>query len=264
MLASNHLNPLAKPLIGITAAAYVDPKSGWRYFRSYSGCVAAIADNGGLPVLVPAGLPDEVLRAIYDRLDGVLMPGGGDVNPAVYGEAPHPTTVYVDDARDATELQLVRWAVDEDRPLLGICRGHQLINVALGGKLLQDIPSSVSTKLLHDIPDYETPRFTRSHEVSIDPASRLAQVTGVTTLAVNSLHHQSVSQVAPAMRVTAYAPDGVIEATELPDRQFVLSVQWHPEDLYGDDPAIRRLFTAFVDAARQQMHVNGRSAESAG
>jgi putative glutamine amidotransferase len=203
-----------------------------------------------LPVYVPTGLPEEVLRDLYERLDAVLLPGGPDVDPAYYGEARHPQTKIIDDARDTLELTLARWTYADDRPLFGICRGHQVINVAFGGTLVQDIPSEVVTELPHETPD-TLPRNTIRHQVTLDPDSRLASILGRTQVAVNSLHHQSVEQPAPGVVITGYSPDGIVEALEVPDKQFVLSVQWHPEDLYGDDEGMKRLFESFVEAARE-------------
>lgn len=241
-----------RPLIGISCAQVII--DGKPYHRSYARNAEAIAAAGGLPVYVPTGLDEPTLRQLYERLDGVLLPGGPDVDPAEYGEATHPLTVHIDHARDALELTLTRWAVADDRPLFGICRGHQVINVALGGTLVQDIPSQVNTTYTHDIPD-AMPRSTRIHAVDIEPGSRLAAILGTTHVEVNSLHHQSVAQAAPNARITAHAPDGVTEAIEVPDRRFALSVQWHPEDLVdeGDEvgAAMRHLFESFVEAARE-------------
>jgi len=244
-------------LIGITSAdQYQDGK--W-YQRAYAPNSQAIARAGGLPVLIPTGLDEATLRALYERLDAVLLPGGPDVDPAHYGSERHPLTVTIDDLRDKLELTVARWAVRDDLPVFGICRGHQVLNVALGGTLVQDIPDQLGSPLIHDIPD-GTPRSTRVHDVTIDSDSRLAGVLGSTRLLVNSLHHQSVEQVAPGAVVTAKSPDGVVEALEVPDRHFALSVQWHPEDLYQDDEAMLRLFTAFVQAARERAATRERSA----
>jgi len=158
----------------------------------------------------------------------------------------NPLTDSIDDARDHVEVELTRWAVGDDIPVFGICRGHQVVNVALGGTLIQDVPSLIGTDITHNT---TVSRISRPHEVNIDPSSRLANILGTTIIAVNSLHHQSVAVAAPDTCVTAYSPDGVVEALEMPHKKFVLSVQWHPEDLYRDDPAMKRLFKAFVEAA---------------
>lgn len=238
---------LFRPLIGITASSM--SLFGRPYNRFYLANHLAVERAGGLPVAIPAGLREDTLRGIYERLDGILLPGGADVDPAIYGQQPHPATYGVDAQRDRTELTLARWTIADDRPLFGICRGHQVFNVALGGSLVQDIPSQIATPLTHNQPD-EEPRSNRLHEVSVDPTSRLARILRTTRIMVNSLHHQAVERPAPGVHVTAHAPDGIVEALELPDRRFALSVQWHPEDLADDDAAMAALFEAFVDAAR--------------
>ena len=234
-----------KPLVGITTSSYTS-EAGWEYNRAYVAIIQAVEEAGGLPVLIPISINDEALRDIYERLDAVLLPGGGDVRPNIYGAEMNPLTDNIDDARDHAEIEITRWAVDDDIPVLGICRGHQVVNVALGGTLIQDVPSEIGEGVNHNI---TVPRDTRAHEVNIDPGSRLASILGSTTVKVNSLHHQSVEKAAPDVCVTAYSPDGVVEALEMPDKKFVLSVQWHPEDLYRDDPAMKRLFKSFVEAA---------------
>lgn len=236
-------------MIGITSADSV--QNGKLYNRVYAPNAQAIARAGGLPVFIPTGLDEVTLRALYERLDALLLPGGPDVDPSYYGAARHPMTLEIDDRRDQLELTVTRWAVQDDLPVFGICRGIQVLNVALGGTLVQDIPSEVASPAPHDIPE-GLPRSTRIHEVTIDERSRLARILGTTRVEVNSLHHQSVEQPAPGVVITAHAPDGVVEALEAPDHHFVLSVQWHPEDLYEGDEAMMRLFTAFVQAARER------------
>lgn len=234
-----------RPLIGITTSSFAAPNTGWRYNRGYVGCIEAVADAGGLPVLMPVTVDTDTRRQMYHRLDGVLFSGGEDIDPAFYGVEPHPALGKTDANRDRAELELVRWALNDDRPLLAICRGHQLLNVALGGTLLQDIPAQHDTTINHD----GAIRDGLAHEIDIDPASRLAAVLGVTRVMVNSLHHQAIDAPATASCITAYAPDGIIEGAELPDKQFALSVQWHPEDLFRQHEVMRRLFRAFVEAA---------------
>jgi putative glutamine amidotransferase len=241
---------MKKPLIGVTTGVRIfNPALGSRYYAAYAPNVIALETAGALPVMIPCGLQEENLRAIYEMVDAVLLPGGGDVDPHYYHADKHPLTDNIDLLRDETELTLARWAAEDDRPMFGICRGHQVINVAMGGTLVQDIPSARLTPINHDQPD-ELPRSQKVHEVSINSSSRLAGILGTTQVKVNSLHHQSVEKPAPAASVTAYAPDGIIEALEFPNRRFAISVQWHPEDLQDDETA-RRLFKAFVDAARE-------------
>lgn len=237
-----------RPLIGITTAESVE--NGKSYHRSYARNAWAIADAGGLPVYVPTGLDEATLRDIYERLDAVLLPGGPDVDPTYYGADRHPQTIEIDDARDTLELTLARWTYDDDRPLFGICRGHQVMNVAFGGTLIQDIPSEVETELAHATPS-TLPRNTIRHEVEINPDSRLAAILGTAHVSVNSLHHQSVERAGTGVQITGKSPDGVVEALEVPNKRYMLSVQWHPEDLYNNDDAMKRLFASFVQAARE-------------
>ena len=239
------------PLIGITTARIQNPSTGWQYNRAYVAIIQSVADAGGLPILIPVSVNDDVLREIYARVDGVLLPGGGDVDPAYFHAEKHPKTGESDDARDHAEISVAQWAVADDLPVFGICRGHQVLNVALGGTLIQDIPAQIGTSVIHDFPE-DIPRGNPAHPVQIDPSSRLAGILGTTSPVVNSLHHQSVEMAAPGTCVTAYAPDGVVEALEMPDKHFVLSVQWHPEDMYPDSDAMKRLFRAFVEAARDR------------
>lgn len=240
-----------RPLIGITTFRYHN-KHGWRYVQGYAGNADAIVKAGGLPVFIPLGMPDEVIRGTYDRLDGLLLPGGGDVDPARYDEPKHDLTAGIDTDLDHMELNLARWAVGDDLPTLGICRGHQVLNVALGGKLIQDVGTQVDTDLKHDMPRTQ-PRTDIAHTVAVTPESKLHAALGETTVAVNSLHHQAVAVASDRVRVTARSSDGLIEGVEVPDRTFVLSVQWHPEDLVGHEETADRLFAAFVEAARTRM-----------
>jgi putative glutamine amidotransferase len=235
-----------RPLIGITATLRPHPETGNPYFMAYAPNVQAVERAGGLPVLIPAGLTADVLRAIYERVDGILLPGGGDIDPARYGAQPHSKTANIIPERDDTEIAIVQWAIRDDRPILGICRGHQVINVALGGTLIQDIPALISDEIRHDTVNERT---MRPHAVRIDPASRLAAILGAHEIEVNSLHHQAIDRAAPGLQITAYAPDGVVEAAEIPGKRFALSVQWHPEDLAPDDGAMQRLFNALVETA---------------
>jgi putative glutamine amidotransferase len=245
---------MSKPLIGVTAYDYVKPENGWHYDISYCKNAAAIERAGGLPVLIPSSLQQETLRAIYERLDAVLLPGGGDVNPSQYKSQPNAPLVSVSDARDAMELSMASWALADDLPILGICRGIQLLNVAMGGSLVQDIPSAIESDLRHDIQGDE-PRNTFLHEVQLEANSRLASILGDTQFRVNSLHHQALRDLAPNVKVVAKAPDGIVEAIEVPDKHFVMAVQWHPEDLLDDDSRMENLFKAFVQAAQERMKI---------
>jgi putative glutamine amidotransferase len=201
--------------------------------------------------MIPLGIERDKLRDIYERLDGIVLPGGGDVDPVHYGAELHPYTAGIHAERDDVETQLVRWAVEDDRPLLAICRGIQVLNVALGGTLIQDIRSDVEDALRHDAPSVDWfPRLV--HDVMVEPGSKLHAALGVdgTRLRVNSLHHQAVEQVAPRLEIAARADDGIVEGVEMPDRRFILGVQWHPETLVDEHPPMKKLFEALVEAAR--------------
>jgi putative glutamine amidotransferase len=202
-------------------------------------------------VVVPVGLEEEVLRAIFDRLDGLILPGGPDVAPAAYGEAPHERLGHVDEALDRTELTLTPWAMSSDLPLLAICRGIQVLNVALGGTLYQDIESQLPGMLEHHrFRQRGYPPNDRAHQVTVEPTSRLATALGVSTVTTNSRHHQAIKMPASELRVVAHTSDGLIEGVELPGARFVVGVQWHPENLVCEDPHMHRLFETFVEATK--------------
>lgn len=209
--------------------------------------VRALEAAGAAPVLIPLLDDPDRLRVIYARLDGILFPGGEDVDPAAYHEAPIGGLNQVEPRRDRVEVALARWAVDDNLPALGICRGQQLLNVALGGSLYQDLRYQGVTSIEHANRDGRA-RDKIIHAVRLDPDSRLAQLIDETEVEVNSLHHQAVKQVAPALRVVGRAEDGVIEALEAPDRRFLITVQWHPEEI-PSIPWVQQLFRGFVHAA---------------
>jgi putative glutamine amidotransferase len=199
-----------------------------------------------LPVVIPLGLEPGTLAALLARLDGVLLAGGGDMDPARYGADPIPAVAGVDPARDEMETAVVQLAVAQSRPLFGICRGAQVLNVALGGTLYRDISEHPGAQRHTYYPDL--PLDLRAHPVQVEEDSRLAQALGQPLVEVNSLHHQAVRDLAPGLRAVAHAPDGLVEAIELPGHPFALAVQWHPECLPAA-PEMRRLFAAFVAAA---------------
>jgi putative glutamine amidotransferase len=240
---------MKKPLIGVTTAVREVGTNGFKTLSAYTAIIASLERAGGLPVMIPVNVSDDTLRGIYQRLDGVLLPGGGDIDPMYFHEERHPATYGIDPLRDNAEVKLAQWAAQDDLPLFGICRGHQVLNVALGGTLIQDIATELPNHQPedHSLPE-NTPRNTRNNRIKVSETSRLAQIIGETDLPVNSLHHQAVKTPAPGFVVTAYAEDGIIEAIEMPDKRFLLSVQWHPEDLSAEDPHMQALFDAFVAA----------------
>jgi len=182
------------------------------------------------------------------RLDGLLLTGGGDVAPRHYGEARRVGLTSVDPPRDRVELWLAWRSVRDNLPLLAICRGIQVLNVALGGTLYQDIPAEIAGALRHSF-RFEHPRNYLGHKVQVEPDARLGEIMGPGVVSVNSFHHQSIKDVAPELVVTALAPDEVIEGVEIPGLSFAVGVQWHPEELVDDDPRMLSLFKAFVTAA---------------
>jgi len=238
------------PTIGLTTAVLA-PAGEHRPPRlaQNNTYVQAVVRAGGLPLLIPHLEDEALLRAVYERLDGLLLPGGEDIHPDHFREAIHEQCGSISPERDATELPLARWAVQEGKPLLGICRGVQVLNVALGGSLYQDIASQCPDAGRHDwYPG--VPRNFLAHSAALVDGTHLARILGASALKVNSLHHQSVKDVAPALEVAAVAPDGIVEAVEGRDHPFAIGVQWHPEELAGTDVRSRLLFEAFVRASR--------------
>ena len=237
------------PIIGITAS--IDHRSA-AYGETYSltrKYAEGVLQAGGVPVIVPHNLDEDSLRVVLDRLDGVLLSGGGDIDPVLFGEEPHPAISEIEPDRDRVELTLARWLVERNKPFLAICRGVQVLNVALGGSLVQDIPSQVPDALQHSFDRKTTPRDYLAHPVRIDPSSQLARVMQLERAQTNSWHHQSIKQAAADVRVTAVAPDGVIEAVEVPGRRYAIGVQWHPEWMFEKWAEQRRLFEELVKAS---------------
>jgi putative glutamine amidotransferase len=238
-----------KPIIGITSS--IDRRSpifGETYSlaRKYA---EGVLQAGGVPLIIPHNLDEDSLRVVLDRLDGVVLSGGGDMDPALFGEEQHPTTSEIEPDRDRVELTLARWVVERDRPFLAICRGIQVLNVALGGSLVQDIPSQVPNAVPHSFDRKTTPRDHAAHAVQIDLSSQLAKIMQAEVVQTNSWHHQAIKQAATELRVTAYAPDGVIEAVEVPGRRYAIGVQWHPEWMFEKWAEHRRLFEGLVRAS---------------
>jgi putative glutamine amidotransferase len=229
----------AKPTIGVTRCSRVDDY------------VASIEQAGARARVLEVS---ESPRKVLDEIDGVLLTGGGDVDPVLYGEDRDPTVEDAEPGRDEFEIDLVRRAMSADVPVLGICRGSQVLNVAAGGSLVQDIPSAVRSDLAHTLRE---PKHAIAHAISITPGSHLQQALGPTidaanTCRVNSRHHQSVGRLGQGLVTSAVADDGVIEGIERADASFCLGVQWHPENFWQTGE-FSPLFAAFVDAARVRL-----------
>jgi len=239
---------MTPPLIGVTTSAERTPKGVDRAFLN-AAYVRAIERAGGIPVLLTPFHAPAAIEALWPRLDGLLLTGGGDIAPARFREPAHPETSLISEERDALELDLVtRRAVDEGVPLLAICRGLQVLNVALDGTLHQHVPDVYGAELKHAQEDM---RNARTHGVTVARGSRLAEVVGATELRVNSFHHQAINRLGDGLEAVAWSEDKLIEAVELPGAPgFVLAVQWHPEELVEVDEAARRLFAALIDAAK--------------
>jgi putative glutamine amidotransferase len=214
--------------------------------RLNSTYVIALESAGLIPLVAPPLASEESARAIISRVDGLLLTGGEDVEPALYGQSRSPKCGVSNLARDRTEIALVQAARELKKPILAICRGPQVLNVALGGTLIQDIPSEVPEALGHNV---RADRAARVHDVLLDESSRTAHAVGATKISVNSLHHQSVLDIAPALRITGRSPDGIIEAIESDsDDWWVVGIQWHPEEMNDSpEPWDRGIFRAFAD-----------------
>jgi len=230
----------------VAVSATSDFKNGPHRVRLNNAYVAALESAGIVPVVIPPLANEESVNAILDRVDGLVLSGGEDVEPSLYRQPRSPECGESNIERDRTEIALVKAARERRMPLLAICRGPQLLNVALGGTLIQDIPSEVPNALPHEVRD---DRAARVHEVDIDEGSLIADALGATHITVNSLHHQSVRDVAPGLKVTARAPDGIIEGLESESGDWwVMAVQWHPEEMNDSpEPWDRGLFRAFAN-----------------
>lgn len=243
---------MKKPLIGIGSDLAVKAGERDRAF-AYTTYVESLRRAGAIPVLIPP--QPENAAGVIDSLDGLLLAGGDDCDPAVYGEEKHPSVEPMDPRRQSNDVSLAKLARERGIPTLGICLGVQVMNVAAGGTLIQDIASSIETEIDHA----SEPSDRHRHDVLVENGTRLAEIVGARELNVNSSHHQAIKNVGDGLRVTAHAPDGVIEGLEDPTHPFYVGVQWHPEDMPAEDSA-KTLFGAFVGAARKYAEEKSRHA----
>jgi putative glutamine amidotransferase len=233
-----------RPRIGITIG-YDGSRDG--VFQLRQDYVRSVEQAQALPLVLAPGRAEDA-SALLDTLDGLMLSGGADVDPALYGESSHAKVTRVIAERDAFEIALCRAALERDLPVLAICRGQQMLNVAGGGTLVQDIPSQLPDALDHD-PEQE--RWRPAHDVTVEAGSRLRAILGCERTAVNSFHHQAVKDLGRELVVSARCPDdGVVEGIEAPTRRFVVGVQWHPESFWREPQRFGSLFRAFVEAAR--------------
>lgn len=245
-----------RPVIGVptqnqAAVAGTLPAT-WIMGHTY---VKALSASGGLPWIIPLLDDDEdTLRGVYEQLDGLFLAGGVDVEPGNYGEETSELCGRVDVARDRVEITLTRWALADHKPLLGVCRGIQVMNVAAGGSLYQDVMKQRPHAMRHDYFPYsgEYTRDELTHDVQIEAQTRLGRVAQSPRIMVNSMHHQGIKDLADAFIPTAFAGDGLIEGIEAPNGHFAVGVQWHPEEFVGRDAATDRLFGAFIAAASRE------------
>ncbi len=238
-----------RPLIGITGRKDTSARLLNAPMHSVGETYTyAIHKMGGTPIILPPLFSADDWPVLLDRLDGLLLSGGEDIDPAHYGQETETWIGGVDSRRDAAELGLIPLLLKRGVPVLGICRGHQMLNVALGGDLYQDIAAYFPNALDHPYTPAR-PLEAIVHDVTIEPGSRLHAILGETEMPVNSAHHQAVKTPGRDMVVVAHAPDEVIEATEMPGHPFCLSVQWHPEAMVKSDDSMWPLFERFVKAA---------------
>ncbi|MGH8528694.1 MAG: gamma-glutamyl-gamma-aminobutyrate hydrolase family protein [Nevskiales bacterium] len=227
------------PVIGITTYGR-DRANRYTLPAEY---VTAVRRAGGLPVLIAPGA--DTVEPYLELVDGLILTGGGDIDPHHYGGTRHETIYNVDAERDQLELALARAVVQRGLPTFGVCRGAQIINVALGGTLIEHLPAAVGDSVLHRKP----PREPTPHPVQVQPGSRLAAIVGAAELHPQSWHHQAIRSAATGLKVVAHAPDGTIEAVEMPEHPWLIAVQWHPELTAHEDETQQRLFDALIVAA---------------
>ena len=245
-----------KPIIGVTPDFNAGDRKEWgghepTYFLR-ARYIRAIEELGGVPLVLPLLADRATRRRLLQQIDGLLLTGSGpDLPPSLYGERQRYPFDIVSKRRANFELDMVHLAQQADVPLLGICGGMQTMNVACGGSLFQDIASQVSTSHTHR---QQTRATNLSHTVAVEPDSLLRRIVRSASMRVNSSHHQSVKAVAPSLIASALAPDGIVEAIESPAHRFFLGIQWHPEFLFDRHPLHRRLFEAFLRAARATDH----------
>lgn len=235
-----------RPVIGIPCQADFREGSKRPIYGNNRTYVHAVEDAGGLPILIPMLRDLHNLEDLLPRLDGILFSGGIDIQPSLYGEQTLPELSEFDRQLDEFEITVANWALQEDIPILGVCRGMQLLNVVLGGSLYQDISSQRPKSLEHRRRDM--PRTALTHEVMVEEGSLMEQVLGTRQLWINSLHHQAVKEPGKGVRISGVAEDGIAELLEVPEHRFLLGVQGHPEEIYGQIEFFSKLFAAFVNA----------------
>lgn len=231
-----------KPIIGVTSS-YENEKD--RYYLSQA-YIKSIEEAGGIPVIFP-NLKAGSIQRLTEQVDGYLFTGGDDVDPYYFGEEPLPGTGEITPGRDRFEMELAALALEGSKPVLALCRGIQVINIAAGGTIYQDIYSQRTKPLKHT---QKAPRWYPTHKIDIKPESKLAQILDAAEVRVNSFHHQAINQLAPGFIISATASDGVIEGIENPEHPFMMGLQCHPEWMWEKDSRFLRLFKSFIKEAK--------------
>ncbi len=238
------------PIIGIPCRAGTRGKANRPIYFSNKSYTQAIEDAGGVPILIPIVKDPTNLITLLPHIDGLLLSGGIDIHPDSYQEEVHPTLRETDKQLDELELILMDWALQQDIPTLGICRGLQMINVALGGTLYQDLATEHPGDLQHA--NWDLPPDKIIHHVQLEPGSYMEKVLGVQEVTVNSLHHQAIKEAGRGVFISGRSEDNVVELIEVPRQSFMVAVQCHPEELYIEQPIWNNLFEAFIDACIQK------------
>ncbi len=242
--------PQVDPLVGITCdyqgGDKSPPEGSAPYYFLAEAYVQAVSLCGGIPLILP-DIEGSNPAAVIDRLDALLISGGNfDIDPALYGETPHPELGILKPRRTAYELGLLRAALAKDIPLLAICGGLQLLNVHLGGSLYQHLPAQCDSRVQHEQKGKEK---AAAHALSVEPKSTLHDILGTAEIMVNSTHHQAIKKLGEGLNAVALAPDGIIEAVEIPAHRFALGVQWHPEALINNHPVWKKVFERLIQKA---------------
>ena len=238
-----------KPVIGITVSTEIDSVN----YTTHKDHVRAVLQCGGIPFLIPYMTEEEDVRQIVEKVDGLYSTGGYDIDPTLFGEEPHPGLGTIIPERDTFEMMMMKQMLDEDKPILGVCRGSQILNIALGGDMYQDIYRQIDTSLLQH--QQKAPASYGSHFVNVERESLLYRLTGKDKLRVNSRHHQANRNVITPLLVSGRANDGIVEAVESSNHAFVLGLQWHPENLLtkGDEASLH-IFNGFIKACQEGMN----------
>ncbi len=246
-LAGAPANPAPAPLIGINMAIGDKEATENVSMSTRSTYVDAVVKAGGVPIVIPPVLSEEHVARYVDLADGFVFVGGPDIDPARYGQDPHETWNPINPRREEFDFLLMERILESEKPILAVCLGAQELNVARGGTLIQDIPDLTDSTIDHRP---RQPASEHAHPVIIEEGTLLHRLLGTTELGVNSMHHQAADEPGEGMIVSARAPDGIIEAIEIPSHPFALGVQWHPERLTHEEPHLR-IFLGLVDAARE-------------